>query len=198
MRQRSCDGVGQSLRLFSPSFTRLRVTFDKDRSAAEVPGRFNIGQRIADQDTRLRCHVRELSNGPLEQSRSGFSAIALSFIVRTVVEPVNMCTATCEMLLEALMYLVDRFDAAQSKRNTSLIADNEDSTSVRVKLRNRVLNTLKYLELGPVRYVSSFRGLPIDHTIAVKENTMNTMRDAHGLGGRFHSAAVLGIMNMLA
>ena len=82
--------VGKLGGLRSAGFLMLAMALDEDRLQAQIPAKFDVRKRIANDNAAFRRYFREIGLGLGKQSRPRFAAVALALVVWAKVEAVHM------------------------------------------------------------------------------------------------------------
>ncbi len=87
--------IGQGNGFVGSRLLRRWIALDKNRRAAEVAGRFDIGDRIANHQAIGGGYCWKIPAGLIEQSGLRLSTVAFILIMRTVVKRVDARPAAC-------------------------------------------------------------------------------------------------------
>lgn len=191
-RQKVLNGIGQrfgrcirkSACLLRALFPALTIARDKNAGDGEAPCSLNVGNRIANYNAVGRRCLREIAECLLKQSCSGLSAFALAFVVRAVIEGINMSFIGGQMALEFLVQPAHVIFRVESQSHAALVGNDDDDSPGCVERGDGLLCAGQWVEVTPPAHVFTFRRLAIDHSIAVKENIPDTGKRAMRFGDR--------------
>lgn len=135
-------------------------------------GRLDIRQRIADDNAVCRGRSGKVAECLLKKTGGGFSACALSVIVRAEIEGVNVRGVASEMALELAVQCLNIIFTVETECDTALVADDQDGAPGAVQRGNGGLGGGKRMEVAPACDVLTLRRFAIDDSVAVEKNIL--------------------------
>ncbi len=100
-------------------------TFDEDRFHSQHGAEFDVGKGITDHRARCGSGFGKARDGLVEEAGQGLAALALSLIVRTDKESINVGASTVEMLLEGSMNGINIGKGVKAEGNAALVRDHD-------------------------------------------------------------------------
>ncbi len=110
--------------------------------------------------------------GLFEHSRLRLAAMALTIIMRAIVDGVQMGPVRREMFCQPLVHVVQICVRVQSQGDAPLVGDHNHFAPGAVELRDRLLDTGQHFELLPGSDEGANR-TPIQHSVPIQENVGN-------------------------
>jgi len=145
---------------------RLSRICNEDTPHAQSGASLNIGERIAHHHAIAGIGAREVAEGLLKQPRQGLAAIALSVVVRAIVDGIEMSTVRCEMLLQPVMHDVQIGLRMQSQGDAALVRHQDHPTPGAVEPGDGFLDAGQPFELFPRGDVAAGK-MPVQHSVPI-------------------------------
>jgi len=149
----------------------LRVALDEDRSQSKIFAKLDIGERIADDQTRRRFDLREIGLSLLKHPRERLAAGALPLIMRTEVEPIHMRAEFVQNLLKLHMDRIHIRSRIQPEGHAALVGYDDHPQSRLVQFGDRFWHAGQQMEVLPARHILAFWHFPVDDTVAIQEHS---------------------------
>jgi hypothetical protein len=175
LEKRRTEVIGESGRLVRALFLRGWIALNQDGRNPEIARGFDVGERVSDEQAVGSGRLREIRKGLQEHSDPGFAAVALAFVMRAVVEGVDVRGADTKMFLESRMEGIDVRGRVESKGNAALVAHHDHAFAGDIERGDGCFSTGKELHILPVADVFAFRRLAVDDAIAIEEDVADVL-----------------------
>lgn len=169
--------IGHPGGVFSARFAPQWVAFNQDRRHAEAAAEFNIRERVADHHAGCSGDLRELCDSLLEETGQGLTAVALSFVVRTDEECIDVRAGGGELALEGRVDGFDFRSGVETARDATLVGDHDGEKPGLIDAAQCLRHAGEHMEVVPASDVLTFLHFLVQNSIAIEEDGSQTARN---------------------
>lgn len=140
-------------------FVECGIAFDEDGCHAQAAAELDIGGRVTDHDAASCRNFWEPRDCLVEHARKRLAAIALTVIVRTDKEAVDVGAVSLQQFLKSLVHRFHVGGRIKTARDAALIGDDDYQQPCLIEAGNALRHARQYPELLPAGNVRAFRSL---------------------------------------
>lgn len=160
--------------LVRSGFLILGTTFDKQGSHAKVPAKFDVGNRVSDDDAGLRFDLGKVGFCLFKESWFWLAAVALLLVVRADVIGVHVGAVGCEFVIERGVDAAHVIRGVEAQSDSALICNDDDLHASLIQLPNGFGNAGKNVELLPTGDVTAFGQFFVNNAVTIEKDCMQT------------------------